>query len=156
MNRLADIIAPAVHALNYELWGCELIHQQKHDILRVFVECHDGNSVNLADCAQLSRQVSAVLDVEDPIRRQYVLEISSPGFDRPLYTLAQYQRYIGQKIKLRLKVPRGDRRHFSGELLVVDEHEIRIKTEPKEGSLQEEPWTFRFDEIEKANLQPSF
>jgi len=151
LDKLTSIIEPAVHALDYELWGYELVHQQKRDVLRIFVERSDGSGVNLDDCAQLSRQVSAVLDVEDPIRRQYTLEVSSPGFDRPLYTLEQYQRYVGENIKLKTKIPRDDRRHFSGKLVVADENEIRVKAQD-----QEQDWVFRFDEIEKANLQPSF
>ena len=101
---------------------------------------------------KISRQISAVLDVEDPISGRYDLEVSSPGLDRPLYQLAHYQRFVDEKIKLRLRVPKGDdnRRNYTGHLQSVQDGKIVLTLD------DESQVTFDFDEIEKGNLVPEF
>src|SRR5437870_3087505 len=112
-ERLNQIIAPAVAALGYELVGCELAQDSGRQILRVYVDGENG--ITLDGCAAVSRQISAVLDVEDPIKGRFLLEVSSPGLERPLFSLAHYQRFIGHKAKLRLRQPQEDgRRNFTG------------------------------------------
>ena len=76
-----------------------------------------AEGINVDDCAEVSRQISAVMDVEDPIAQEYTLEVSSPGMDRPLYTLEQYKQYANHIIELRLRLPFEGRRKFKGQLI---------------------------------------
>ena len=104
--QLDELIRPAVVALGYELWACEYIPQGKYSLLRIYIDSEQG--ITLDDCEKVSGQISAILDVEDPIHGQYTLEVSSPGLDRPLYTAEHYQRYIGQMIKLKTVTEKGE------------------------------------------------
>ncbi|MGL4516530.1 MAG: ribosome maturation factor RimP, partial [Shewanella sp.] len=87
-SRLVEMLKVPVEALGFQLWGIEYVQAGKHSTLRVFIDGENG--INIEDCANASRQVSAVLDVEDPISTEYTLEVSSPGVDRPLFTAEQY------------------------------------------------------------------
>ena len=116
-------------------------------MLRVFIESPNG--IGVEDCATVSRQVSAVLDVEDPIPVEYTLEVSSPGMDRPLFTLAQYERYRGELIKLRLRAPFEGRRNFSGELRAIEGDEIVVVVDEHE-------YLLPIELIDKANIVPRF
>jgi len=149
-RELQEVIAPAVTALGYELVGCEVTQEGDRNVLRVYVEGEQGTSIDAI--TKISRQISAVLDVEDPISGRYDLEVSSPGLDRPLYQLAHYQRFVGEKIKLRLRAPKGDnnRRNYTGHLQSVHDGKIVLMLD------DESQVTFDFDEIEKGNLVPEF
>jgi len=83
-DRLADMLAPAVEAMGFSLWGVEFVRAGKHSTLRVYIDHADGISVD--HCAKVSHQVSAILDVEDPIQAEYFLEVSSPGMERPFFS----------------------------------------------------------------------
>lgn len=146
-DQLKALVAPVVSAMECELWGLEYFSQGKFTTLRLFIDKEGG--ITLDDCEKVSRQVSSVLDVEDPIQGEYALEVSSPGIDRPLYTLEQFAKYIGEQVSIRLRVPFDGKRKFSGLLtniegdeivLVVDEHEYLLPVET----------------IEKANIIPRF
>ena len=91
-------------------------------MLRVYIDSENG--VGVDDCAKVSRQVSGVLDVEDPISGEYTLEVSSPGMDRPLFKLSQYQDYIGHVVQLRLRMPFDGRRKFKGVLNGIEDEDI--------------------------------
>ena len=145
-NHLQEIIGPAVSLLGFEFVGCEVI-QGKGRLLRVYI---DGpNGVSITDCANASRQISAVLDVEDPFQGQYELEVSSPGLDRPLYTLEHYQRFIGQQLRIRVHTAQNGRRNFQGILEAVNADVVTVKGEG-------EIWQLPLNDIEKANLIPQF
>jgi len=90
VEALQAMLAPAVAAVGFELWGVEFFQQGRHSVLRLFIDGPEG--VGVDDCARVSHQASGVLDVEDPIAGEYTLEVSSPGWDRPLFTLAHYAR----------------------------------------------------------------
>jgi ribosome maturation factor RimP len=105
--------------------------------------------VSLEDCEKVSRQVSSVMDVEDPIDGEYTLEVSSPGMDRPLYTLEQYARYIGEQVNVRLRMARDGRRKFKGTILAVEGDEVRLGVDDKE-------YVLHLDAIDKANIIPRF
>ncbi|MDX1605603.1 MAG: ribosome maturation factor RimP, partial [Candidatus Competibacterales bacterium] len=94
-------------------------------------------------------QVSVLLDVEAPLTGDYVLEVSSPGLDRPLFEPAHYQRYAGEQVKLKLLVPRDGRRHFSGRLLGLDDGQVRLDCDLGEIGIP-------FDQIESGRLVPDF
>jgi len=144
---LHDLIAPTVTALGYELWGIDYQGQGKYSMLRIYIDSPNG--INVDDCASVSHHVSGVLDVEDPIDGEYTLEVSSPGMDRPLYTLAHYQAYVGHVIDLRLRVPFEGRRKFKGVLNAIEGDDIVIQVDDHE-------YLLPISSIEKANIVPTF
>lgn len=146
-DALEAMVIPVVEAMGCEFWGMEYLSQGRNATLRIFIEKEDG--VQLEDCEKVSRQVSAVLDVEDPIAGEYTLEVSSPGMDRPLYTLAHYARFAGEKVELRLRVPFDGRRKFSGLIVGVEGDEVVVRVDNEE-------FLFTVDSIEKANIVPQF
>ncbi len=113
--------------------------------LQIMMERQDGQAVSVADCALASRLVSAILDVEDPVSGPYVLEVSSPGIDRPLTRLGDFERFAGFEARVELRVPLDGRRRFRGRLLGVDQEKIRLETDHEEIELS-------FDDIQKAKL----
>jgi len=143
VGNIDELIAPAVEAVGFEYVGAEQLQQGSGKVLRIYVDGPKG--VTADDCASISHQVSAVLDVEEPFKGKYRLEVSSPGLDRPIFTLEQYKRFIGRSIKLKLKVPLEQRRNFSGALLAVDGQNVCLSAEGQE-------LTFDFEDIEKASL----
>jgi len=147
-QRVIDLLAPTVSALGYELLGVEYTAQGKHSRLRVYIDSPDG--IGLEDCETVSHQVSGVLDVEDPIRGQYSLEVSSPGLDRPLFQAAHFARFIGEKVKVRLHLPREGQRNFHGRIAAVEGSEIYISMD--DGSRL----GLSMDDIDKAQLVPEF
>ena len=143
IQRLNALLRPALGVLGYELLGCQLLSQGSQRLLRVYIDSEEG--VTMDACQAASRQIGAVLDVENPIVGRYVLEVSSPGADRPLFTLAHFERYIGRRVKLRLHHARQNRRHFTGLLTAVKQSEIVM-------SIDDKVYTLPFDDIDKANL----
>lgn len=144
---LEQMVSPVVAALGCELWGLEYLTQGRYTTVRIFI---DGpNGVSLDDCERVSRQVSAVFDVEDPIDGEYTLEVSSPGMDRPLYTEAQYARYIGETINVRLRIARDGRRRFKGVITKVENGDVYLQVDNKEVQLS-------IDTIDKANVEPRY
>ena len=146
-HRLAEMLTPAVEALGFELVGIEFVRAGKHSILRIYIDHENG--VNVDDCADVSYQVSAVLDVEDPISTEYHLEVSSPGLDRPLFKQAHYQSVVGQVVQVKLAVPLNNRRNFKGMLVACDEGTITVNVDGQEYNLT-------IADIDKANVVPTF
>ncbi|MCE9686388.1 MULTISPECIES: ribosome maturation factor RimP [Shewanella] len=145
--RLAEMLRVPVEALGFELWGIEYVQAGKHSILRVFIDSENG--INIEDCANTSRQVSAVLDVEDPISTEYTLEVSSPGVDRPLFTAEQYAAYVGEDVKVQLTMPVAGSRNLKGAILKVDGQMLTLKVDGKE-------LVVALDNIRKGNLLAKF
>lgn len=145
--KLNGIIAPAVTALGYELVGCELTSGGRGSLIRIYIDSPAGITVD--DCERVSRQVSAILDVEDPIPAGYDLEVSSPGLDRPLFTLDHYRRFIGKRVRIRLHRPQNDRRNYTGVLKAVEQELVVVEGD---GQI----WKLPFADIEKGNLIPEF
>jgi len=137
------MVTPVLEALDLKLWGVEYIGQGRHTLLRVYIDKDAG--IDIEDCAEASRQISALLDVEDPISSEYTLEVSSPGIERLLFTLDQYRQYVGSEIKLRLQQNFEGRRNFGGILTSVADDEIELV-------FGEEKYNFPFELIEKASL----
>lgn len=144
---LHDLIEPVVTSLGCELWGLEYLTQGRYTTLRIFIDGPAG--VSLEDCEKVSRQVSSVMDVEDPIDGEYTLEVSSPGMDRPLYTPAHYARYLGETVNVRLRMARDGRRRFKGEIVKVENEDVVINVEGKDILLP-------VDAIDKANVVPRY
>lgn len=144
---LEQMVSPVVAALGCELWGLEYLTQGRYTTVRIFID--GSNGVSLDDCERVSRQVSAVFDVEDPIDGEYTLEVSSPGMDRPLYSEAQYARYVGETINVRLRIARDGRRRFKGVITKVENGDVYLQVDNKEVQLS-------IDTIDKANVEPRY
>ncbi len=144
---LADLVAPVAEELGYDLWGIEYLSHGRDSVVRIYIDRSDG--VDVDDCAKLSRQVSSIFDVEDPIMGVYTLEVSSPGMDRPLFTLEQFKRYVGEQLKVRLRSPFEGRRKFSGRMTAVEGDDIVVAVDDHE-------YLLPFEMIDKAHLVPQF
>ncbi|MBB6341607.1 ribosome maturation factor RimP [Pseudomonas fluvialis] len=147
LEQLQAMLAPVVEALGYECWGVEFISQGRHSLLRVYID--HANGIQVDDCEKVSRQVSGVLDVEDPISSEYTLEVSSPGMDRPLFTLEQFAKHAGEQVKIKLRSPFEGRRNFQGLLKGVEEQDVIVQADEHE-------YLLPVDSIEKANIIPRF
>jgi ribosome maturation factor RimP len=126
-EELMKLLEPAVEQLGYELSDIEVKVGGRDGVVRLFIDKADG--VGLEDCEAVSRQVSALLDVEDPLPGHYVLEVSSPGLDRRLTKVAHFQRFMGEDIRVTLRVPIEGRKSFRGALRGVDEENIEVEVD---------------------------
>jgi len=144
-EQLIELIEPAVTAMGYELSDLEFAAGSGHGVLRLFIDRDEG--IDLDDCEKVSRQVSGLLDVEDPIAANYNLEVSSPGLDRKLVKPEHFDRFTGCTVRIRLRRLVGGRRRFRGELLGRDEDRIRVLSD---GEIHEMPLA----EIDVARLVP--
>jgi len=148
LQQLQSLVEGVVEPLGYEFWGVEsLARPGAGQLLRVYIESPDGIGVD--DCERVSRQLGAVLDVEDPIAGEYVLEVSSPGMDRPLYRLDQFVRHLGDVVRVRLSSVVAGRRNFRGELLAADGEKVQLLVDG-------ETVTLAMDEIDTARVVPQF
>ena len=142
-ERLIALIEPLVGRLGYELVELEYGAGRRHSQMRVFIDAPAG--VGVGDCEKVSREISALLDVEDPIPGAYKLEVSSPGFDRVLRTREHFGRFVGSRVFVELKEPRAGRRRYTGQLLAVDDDGIAL-------AVDQERVAVAFAEIGKARL----
>jgi ribosome maturation factor RimP len=144
-QQIAQMLESTVEALGFELWGLEYLSQGRHTLLRLFIDCESGISVD--DCALVSQQVSSVLDVEDPISGDYTLEVSSPGMDRLLFKLEQFPAYLGETVELRLRAPFEGRRKFKGTLKGIEGEDVVVQVDDHE-------YLIPHSAIDKARIQP--
>lgn len=147
IEMLKEMLEPAVNAVGMQLWGIEFLAQGRHSILRLYID--SGHGVSIDDCEAVSHQVSGVLDVEDPIKSEYHLEVSSPGMDRPFFTFEQMAGYVGESMKVRLQLAIDGRRNFTGLLMEAKDNGLVFQVEGQ-------PVTVSFNQIDKANLVPTF
>jgi len=145
--QIAELIRPTVEAMGSELWGIEYLTQGKHSTLRIFIEKESG--VGIDDCEQVSRQVSALMDVEDPIGNAYPLEVSSPGLDRLLFEKAHFEAYLGSLVKVRLRMNYEGRRNFKGRLTAIENDEIVLRQDQEE-------FVFPLETLDRAQVVPEF
>jgi len=124
---LDNLVKNTVEGLGFILWGYEYRPHSESALLRIFIEKETGISVE--DCATVSRQIGAVLDVENLIPVAYILEVSSPGMDRVLFSQEQYQNYLGEKAKIRTRTPLNGRRNFLGTLQTVSDSRVIIQVD---------------------------
>ena len=144
MQDLTGLFEPVVESMGYELVGVEFSGGSSHGTLRVYIDHENG--VNIDDCAKISHQISGILDVEEPIQQAYDLEVSSPGLDRPLFKLADFERFSGQTVKIKMLAGLDGRRNFKGVLLgVADSNLIEVEVD---GEIYQLPLA----DIGKANL----
>ena len=145
-DQLQALLAPSVESMGYVFWGLEYI-QGRGAVLRIYIDHEDGITVD--DCAEVSHQVSGVLDVEDPISGEYTLEVSSPGMDRPLFTLEQWQLYIGEKVQVRLLAPVSNRRRFTADITAVMGDDLHL-------TVDGQTLVVPFAQVDRANVVPQF
>ncbi|MGM0563774.1 MAG: ribosome maturation factor RimP [Pseudomonadota bacterium] len=141
------LIEPVVNDLGYELVGVDYRSNTSPALLRVYIDREEGVSID--DCARISHQVGAVLDVEDPIQGAYRLEVSSPGLDRPLFRESDFVKYRGHMAKVKLSIPYEGRRNFKGQLNGVEDSMVLLIVDSEEFLLP-------YEQIERANLVPQF
>lgn len=145
--RLTEMMQPSVSALGFDLLGVEFVRAGNHSTLRVYIDHENGISVD--NCADVSNQVGAILDVEDPIATEYALEVSSPGMDRPLFTIEHFALVVSETVNVRLNVPQDGRRNFKGKLVSVEEDMLNIE-------IDNQIFTLFIDNVAKANLVAKF
>jgi len=146
-DRLVALIEPALLALGYELVLLEYSPGIKTASLRLFIDAESG--VDLGDCEKVSREVAALLDVEDPIEKAYQLEVSSPGLDRPLTKPEHYLRFTGEKIRVQTLVPINGRKKFVGPVIGLEQRTLLLKQDA-------ETVRIPLADIEKARLVPDY
>lgn len=142
-QELEQLVRPSIEDMGIEFWGVEYRRQGRSGLLRIYIDKPGGVVVD--DCERVSREVSALLDVHDPIQGQYQLEISSPGMPRPLFYPEQYARYIGEEVQIKLNVPFEGRRNITGEILEILDDTLVLGEEDVKH-------TFLFSNISKAHL----
>lgn len=145
-SRIANLIRPTIESLGFELWGFDYNTQGNYTTLRIYVDGTEGKGITLDQCAIVSREVSAVLDVEDPINTRYQLEVSSPGIDRTLYTIDQFKKYIGENVKIKLQSAQNGRRQFEAEIIKIEDDTLYLKAE-------NDAFNIAFCDIQKAKLK---
>lgn len=155
---IATLLAPTVESLGLELLGIEYLPSPGGALLRLYIDipgdavdpaAETPRMVGIEDCESVSREVSALLDVEDPISGHYTLEVSSPGVDRPLFAPAQFARFAGEQAKVALKLPQNGRRKLQGKIVAVEGDRIDFDVDGA-------PFQVAFDNIEKARLVPDW
>ena len=144
-GRLIGLLEPVVARLGYELVELEFSPASSRALVRLYIDRIDGAPVQLDDCERASHAVGKLLDAEDPIEREYQLEVSSPGFDRPLRTAAHFARFAGSEAKIELREPQDGRRRFRGRLGAVEDGLVSIEVDRRE-------WKLPLAGISKARL----
>ncbi len=147
VTQLQEIIEPGVTALGLELWALEYNSGGKRPQLRIFIDSDKGITVD--DCAAVSRQVSAILDVEDPIRSEYTLEVSSPGAERGLYKLEHFEKFVGYEANVKLRFPLEGQRNFKGIIVGLEDGDVVLRA-------GDEEYLFPLDDIDKSNVIPNW
>ena len=137
------MLRPAVEETGKELLGVEYISAGNNSVLRLFIDHENG--IDVDDCAEVSRQVGAILDVEDPISSEYSLEVSSPGLDRPLFDKPQFEAVIDETIEVRISMPLNGRRKFKGKLVAVENDSLVVMVDNEE-------YVLVISNIDKAHL----
>lgn len=132
-DELAKLLEPAIERLGYELADLEVRLGGKGGLVRVFIDKPEG--IDLDDCETVSRAVSALLDVEDPVPGNYNLEVSSPGLDRKLTKVEHFQRFEGETVKVQMRFPIEGRRRFRGTLVSSDDENIVVEVDGESHSL---------------------
>ncbi len=145
-DKLQALLAPLVEDLGYEFVGIEYQSNPKNRLIRLYID-RPETGIGIEDCERVSREVSALLDVEDPVSGQYTLEVSSPGIERPLFTGAHFARFVGEVAKVMLAVPMDGRRKFKGLIVDADEEQVVLEVDG-------ERFTLTVADIQRANLAP--
>lgn len=141
---IVPIVEPVIVGMGYEFWGMECQISANTAQVRIFIDKDEG--INLDDCSRVSQQLSAVLDVEDPVEVPYTLEISSPGINRKLFTTEQIKRSVGSRVKVKTTWPIDERRNIRGILQEADDESMTVITDDAQS------FVIPFDAIKNAKL----
>jgi ribosome maturation factor RimP len=147
-NNVSELLGPLVSDLGYEFVGLEYHAHASNGLLRVYIDKPE-TGVLVDDCARASREISALLDVHDPIKGHFNLEVSSPGMNRPLFCAAQFERFIGSQVKLTAALPIDGQRKFKGTIKIVDGELITLTQDGQDVEIEH-------SNIVKARLVPQF
>lgn len=147
-SQLWEMFEPVVQGLGYALVEIEYQPNPKHGVLRFYIDREEGE-IQLEDCTEVSRQISALLDVEEPLPGRFNLEVSSPGLDRPLRKLEDFQRFVGEVVKLKTSMALAGQRNFKGQLVAVENDELVLDCDNKQIRVPHAA-------IDKARLVPNF
>ncbi|MGH8026235.1 MAG: ribosome maturation factor RimP [Pseudoxanthomonas sp.] len=157
-KQIANLLSPTVQALGLELLGAEYLPAPGSATLRLYIDVieaeRDTRIVNIEDCEAVSREVSAQLDVEDPITGNYTLEVSSPGIERPLFTLAQFARHQGESAKVVLRLPQEGRRRLQGQIVRIEGGAIVFQLD--NAQVDNAEMTVAFENVDKARIMPDW
>ena len=145
-DRLQALIEPVVEDLGYELVGVEYLSNPKNRVVRIYIDA-EPDGIRVEDCERVSREVSALFDVEEPVPGQYTLEVSSPGIERPLFTGAHFARFCGEMAAVQLVAPVAGRRRFKGVIARADEARVVLNVDGQEVELA-------VADIARAHLAP--
>ena len=143
-TRIGDILSPTLNLMGYDLVRVQISGSQQKT-MQIMAERKDGVGMTVDDCADISREVSAILDVEDPLRDAYDLEVSSPGIDRPLVRPVDFDRYAGFDAKIEMVAGIDGRKKFKGQLLGIEQDLVKIR-------LDEETFKLPVSDIRRAKL----
>lgn len=146
-SKLTNLLQPLIEDLGYEFVGIEQSSNPKNPVVVIYIDRPEG--IAIEDCETVSREVAALLDVEDPISGHYTLEVSSPGLDRPLFTAGQYAAYAGELVKITVYAPVDGRRKFKGPILAVAGETVTIDQDGIEVMLE-------LGNVVKARLVPDY
>jgi len=145
-DELDRLIRPAVEGMGYEFVGLEYLANPKNRLVRIYID-RQPDGIGVEDCADVSNELSALLDVEDPVSGQYSLEVSSPGVERPLFEPAHYRRFVGETAVVHLHAPMDGRRKLVGAIVEADEERVALDVDGIRTEV-------RFDEVRRAHLKP--
>ncbi len=146
-RQVEELLAPTVESLGCKIWGVEYLSQGKHTKLRLYIDREDGVTVD--HCADVSRHVSDVLDVEEFLNSAYTLEVSSPGMDRILFKESQYAESVGEQVEIRLNFPFEGRKKFVGVLTEVQDNTAVVR-------IEDEEFLLPLENIQRARVVPVF
>jgi ribosome maturation factor RimP len=145
-EQLKELLAPVIEDLGFTLWGVQYL-QGRDAVLRLFIDNEQGITVD--DCVRVSHEVSGILDVEDPIPGEYSLEVSSPGMDRPIFELAQFERYVGEDVQIKLLAPLAGKRKMTATLVAIDGDTLVVM-------LNGDTLRVPYSQVDRARLEPRF
>ena len=144
---LTDLLEPAIENMGYELVHLEIAGRGSSAVLRIYIDAPGG--IQLDDCESVSRHVSALLDVEDPLAGSYVLEVSSPGLDRPLVKPVHFQQFLGDRARIIMATHILGRRRFTGQMVHADDETVVVEVDG-------ESYELPYKDIESARLEPLY
>lgn len=150
IEKIEQIIEPSLTDLGYEVVRIQ-VQGAKRKTLQVMIDNLNGQPVTVDNCAEASYTISALLEVEDPIADPYTLEVSSPGMDRPLVKLKDFERFAGEIIKFELKLPQNGQRRFQGLLKGAKQNKVLVELEEQETVSE-----FDYEDIQKAKIKPEY
>ena len=143
-NEITDIIKPTIVSMGYELWGLSI--GQQNNSLKFTLYIDSKNGINIDDCVKVSNQVSHILDIDDEFNAEYILEVSSPGFDRVLITQDHFEKYINEKVKMKLKWLVQNRKNIKGLITSVTSEYVVISDD-------KDSYEIKYDSIDSARLK---